>query len=92
VVLLNNDAFPQPDWLAKLHQFARVIQGMLCLRLLQAIIIMFGWGWERLHASGLLGVQNLSRPVLFGSAALASHQACAAAPPIPPCLRANWRF
>ena len=70
VVLLNNDAFPQPDWLAKLHQFALSYPGhCFASRLLQADNpnVLDG-EWNVYHASGLAWRQNHSRPTSFGSA------------------------
>ena len=86
VVLLNNDAFPQPDWLAKLHQFALSYPGhCFASRLLQADNpnVLDG-EWNVYHASGLAWRQNHSRPTSFGSASPRYvMSACAAASAYP---------
>jgi len=84
--LLNNDAFPQPDWLATLHQFAQSYPGhCFASRLLQADNpnVLDG-EWNVYHASGLAWRQNHSRPTSFGSASPRYvMSACAAASAYP---------
>ena len=86
VILLNNDAFPQPNWLATLHQFAQGYPGhCFASRLLQADNpnVLDG-EWNVYHASGLAWRQNHSRPTSFGSASPRYvMSACAAASAYP---------
>jgi len=56
LVLLNSDAFPEPDWLATLHQAALTHPGhCFASRLLQAgnLAVLDG-EWNVYHASGLV--------------------------------------
>ena len=64
LVLLNSDAFPEPDWLATLHQAALTHPGhCFASRLLQAgnLAVLDG-EWNVYHASGLVWRKNHSQP------------------------------
>lgn len=67
LVLLNNDAFPEPDWLATIHQ-ATLINPEHCFasRLLQANNpALLDGEWNVYHASGLAWRKNHNRSVSF---------------------------
>lgn len=69
LVLLNNDAFPEPDWLATLHQAAMKNPGYcFASRLLDASNTEFLDGeWNIYHASGLAHRKNHKRPASLGA-------------------------
>lgn len=86
LVLLNGDAFPDPDWLAILHHAAQNHQGYcFASRLLQAKEPdLFDGEWNVYHCSGLAWRKNHNRPVTLSS--MQSREvisACAAASAYP---------
>jgi len=64
LVLLNSDAFPEPDWLATLHQAALIHPGhCFASRLLQADNpTLLDGEWNVYHASGLAWRKNHNQP------------------------------
>lgn len=64
LVLLNGDAFPEPDWLATLHQAALTHPGhCFASRLLQAgDPALLDGEWNVYHASGLAWRKNHKQP------------------------------
>ena len=69
LVLLNSDAFPEPDWLATIHQ-AALSHPRHCFasRLLQADNpALLDGEWNVYHASGLAWRKNHNRSVSFSS-------------------------
>lgn len=86
LVLLNSDAFPEPDWLSTLHQAALTHPGhCFASRLLQADNPAFLDGeWNVYHASGLAWRKNHNQPA--AKSALSPRlvmSACAAASAYP---------
>ncbi len=70
LILLNNDAFPEPDWLSTLHQAAKTHPGhCFASRLLQANNpeVLDG-EWNVYHASGLAWRKNHNRSASFSAA------------------------
>ena len=86
LVLLNGDAFPEPDWLATLHQAALTHPGhCFASRLLQATNPAFLDGeWNVYHASGLAWRKNHNQATT-NTAASSRYvmSACAAASAYP---------
>jgi len=86
IVLLNGDAFPNPDWLATLHQATQAHPGhCFASRLLQANHpeVLDG-EWNVYHASGLAWRQNHSRSTSLSSTSPRYvMSACAAASAYP---------
>jgi GT2 family glycosyltransferase len=69
LVLLNNDAFPEPDWLATIHQTA-LSHPNCCFasRLLKADNPnLLDGEWNVYHASGLAWRKNHNRSISFSS-------------------------
>ena len=64
LVLLNSDAFPEPDWLATLHQAALNHPGhCFASKLLQAADpTLLDGEWNVYHASGLAWRKNHNQP------------------------------
>lgn len=64
LVLLNSDAFPEPDWLEILHQAALTHPGhCFASRLLQADnLALLDGEWNVYHASGLAWRKNHNQP------------------------------
>ena len=86
IVLLNGDAYPEPDWLTMLHQAAQTHPGCcFASRLIQAGNPDFLDGeWNVYHASGLAWRKNHNRPTFYSATSpryVAS--ACAAASAYP---------
>jgi len=86
LVLLNGDAFPEPDWLATLHQ-AALTHPSYCFasRLLHADNPAFLDGeWNVYHASGLAWRKNHNQPAVRSAAKpRLVMSACAAASAYP---------
>ncbi len=86
LVLLNSDAFPEPGWLATLHQAAQSHPGFcFASRLLQSDNLNFLDGeWNVYHASGLAWRKNHNRSTSFSSTSPRNViSACAAAAAYP---------
>lgn len=86
LVLLNSDAFPEPNWLATLHQAALTHPGhCFASRLLQAgKPTMLDGEWNVYHASGLAWRKNHNQPASkSASSPRYVMSACAAASAYP---------
>ena len=86
LVLLNSDAFPEPDWLATLHQAALTHPGhCFASRLLQAgNPNMLDGEWNVYHASGLAWRKNHNQPAAKSATSpCLVMSACAAASAYP---------
>ena len=86
LILLNGDAFPEPSWLATLHQAAQTHPGhCFASRLLQADnSALLDGEWNVYHASGLALRKNFNKPAF--KSATSPHlvmSACAAASAYP---------
>jgi len=86
LVLLNSDAFPEPDWLATLHQAALTHPGhCFASRLLQADNLdLLDGEWNVYHASGLAWRKNHNQSAANSTTELRLvMSACAAASAYP---------
>ena len=86
LVLLNGDAFPEPDWLETLHQAALThTRHCFASRLLQAgNPAMLDGEWNVYHASGLAWRKNHNQPAaISASSPRLVMSACAAASTYP---------